>query len=261
MTSISKSVHSLSEYLKSDSDLYSDKCAEILERFCTNQVAIPKTPSIKHESNTKDKSWALKGAMCVFRHADRTPKMKLKFNIKGAWPWSKPFISLLQGRQDEIILREDEQLRYIEAAADEAMAIEGADTDMLNSLKKILNKKIGVSGTKAQLKPSFGEDGHCEKLNIIVKWGGEFTHAGRYQSRDLGENFRKDYAILNKSLLKNATICSSSEYVSSYRILLAFVTDAMLARADAEPLRRPRFSEVPSWISRPLLVTRRHLTA
>lgn len=151
--------------------------------------------------------------MCVFRHADRTPKMKLKFNIKGAWSWSEPFIRLLQGRRDEIILREDEQLRYIETAADEAFAIEGADVEMLNSLKKILNKKIGVSGTKAQLKPSFDKEGHCEKLNIIVKWGGEFTHAGRYQSRDLGENFRKDYAILNKSLLKNATICSSSECV------------------------------------------------
>lgn len=189
---------------------YSDKCAEILERFCTNQVPVPKTPSVKSESTTKDKAWALKGAMCVFRHADRTPKMKLKFNIKGAWAWSEPFIRLLQGRQDEIILREDEQLRYIETAADEALAIEGADVDMLNSLKKILSKKIGISGTKAQLKPSF-KDGHCEKLNIIVKWGGEFTHAGRYQSRDLGENMRKDYAILNKSILKDATICSSSE--------------------------------------------------
>jgi hypothetical protein len=65
-------------------------------------------------------------------------------------------------------------------------------------LKKILDKKIGVAGTKAQLKPTFGPDNKCEKLNIIVKWGGEFTHAGRYQSRDLGENMRKDYNILNK---------------------------------------------------------------
>lgn len=53
-------------------DAYYDKCAEILERFCTNQIAIyPKTPSNKE---VKDKSWALKGAVCVFRHADRTPK-------------------------------------------------------------------------------------------------------------------------------------------------------------------------------------------
>jgi len=128
--------------------------------------------------------------------------VKLKFNVKGSWGWSKPFIDLLQGRQDEIILRADEQLKYIADAADAALKLEGADKEMLESLKKILEKKIGIAGTKAQLKPSFStnEDGEsvCEKLNIIVKWGGEFTHAGRYQSRDLGENMRKDYAILNK---------------------------------------------------------------
>ena len=55
-------------------DFYYDKCAEILERFCTHQVSIPKTPVTKSEPNNKDKSWAIKGAVCVFRHADRTPK-------------------------------------------------------------------------------------------------------------------------------------------------------------------------------------------
>ena len=219
----------------------SDKCAEILERFCTNQIAIPKTPATakSEQPPSRDKSWALKGSVCVFRHADRTPKMKLKFNIKGSWSWSEPFIDLLQGRQDEIILRADEQLQYIADAADKALTFDGADVALLESLKKILGKKIGVSGTKAQLKPSFSSEGDgskCEKLNIIVKWGGEFTHAGRYQSRDLGENMRKDYDILNKyvsttvstclgsrkglrrvvpclcrSLLKNSSICSSSE--------------------------------------------------
>jgi inositol hexakisphosphate/diphosphoinositol-pentakisphosphate kinase len=82
--------------------------------------------------------------------------MKLKFNIKGAWPWSKPFIQLLQGRQDEIILREEEQLRFIETAANEALLLEGADIEMLNSMKKILDKKIGVSGTKAQYNRQVG---------------------------------------------------------------------------------------------------------
>jgi hypothetical protein len=124
--------------------------------------------------------------------------VKLKFNIKGSWSWSEPFINLLQGRKDEIILRADEQLRYIVEAADAALEMEESDKDMLLSLKKILDNKIGVPGTKAQLKPTFADDDTCEKLNIIVKWGGEFTHAGRYQSRDLGENMRKDYAILNK---------------------------------------------------------------
>ncbi|KAL7008777.1 inositol hexakisphosphate and diphosphoinositol-pentakisphosphate kinase [Cystobasidiomycetes sp. EMM_F5] len=196
-------------------DFYYDKCAEILERFCTDQSARPKpmkTPSQARvaEPNAKDKSWVLKGAVSTFRHADRTPKMKLKFNIKGSWSWSAPFIDLLQGRRDEIILRADEQLQFIADAAKEAMQHPEADQEMLASLNKILQAKIGVAGTKAQLKPTFHGD-KCEKLNIIVKWGGEFTHAGRYQSRDLGANMREDYAILNPSLLDNLSICSSSE--------------------------------------------------
>lgn len=202
-------------------DFYYDKCAEILERFCTDQSARPKpmkTPSQARvaEPNAKDKSWVLKGAVSTFRHADRTPKskqsgllglsllktwmmcsaVKLKFNIKGSWSWSAPFIDLLQGRRDEIILRADEQLQFIADAAKEAMQHPEADQEMLASLNKILQAKIGVAGTKAQLKPTFHGD-KCEKLNIIVKWGGEFTHAGRYQSRDLGANMREDYAILN----------------------------------------------------------------
>lgn len=175
--------------------------------------------------------------------------MKIKFNVKGGWKWASPFIDLLQGRRDEIILRADEQLKYIADAADKASQIEGCDAEMLKSMMKILNLKIGLPGTKAQLKPTFDADGQCEKLNIIVKWGGEvslfsirshpcmvqevdaascssmsinetddvyhllpqFTHSGRYQSRDIGENMRKDLTIMNKAILKNVSISSSSE--------------------------------------------------
>lgn len=99
--------------------------------------------------------------------------MKLKFAFKGKDAWSLPFIDLLQGRKDEIILRQPEQLRYITDAATQALELPDADVDKLNQLMRILDSKVGTAGTKAQIKPSFDAEGECEKVQLIVKWGGE----------------------------------------------------------------------------------------
>lgn len=98
---------------------------------------------------------------------------KLKFNFKGKDSWTKPFITLLQGRTTEIILRDPDQLQYIADAAEEAAGLPGSDQEQLEQLKKIIEKKKGANGTKAQLKPAFKEDGTCEKVAVVVKWGGE----------------------------------------------------------------------------------------
>ncbi|KAL8293687.1 hypothetical protein RQP46_000388 [Phenoliferia psychrophenolica] len=193
-------------------DFYYDKCAEILGKFCERKMpSIPKAPSTPGSESPREKSWRIKSTICVARHGDRTPKCKLKFNFKGKDPWSEPFITLLQGRTNEIILRDPDQLQFIADAAEEAMLIPGSDAEQLEQLKKIIEKKKGSNGTKAQLKPAFSEDGSCEKVAVVVKWGGEFTHSARYQARDLGENMRKDYTILNKALLDHTHLYTSSE--------------------------------------------------
>ena len=99
--------------------------------------------------------------------------MKLKFNFKGSLPWCEPFIDLLQGRKDEIILRQHAQLQYIADAADRALQLPDCDQEKLDQLKKILEKKMGFSGTKAQIKPSFNDEGECDKVHLVIKWGGE----------------------------------------------------------------------------------------
>jgi hypothetical protein len=209
--------------------------------------------------------------------------MKLKFSFPAKEAWSQPFLRLLRGHREEIILRDPRQLQFIIAAAEESGAVEGVSQETLlklEQLKEALGKKMGLPGTKAQLKPSFrkdkkegkddkqdtegkqgkegkedkkekkekvkekvkkdkkdeeagsdeedeavraakvqdwlsrtpsatatgekadadtatlrGGDGMIpeglEKMQLVVKWGGESTHSARYQARDLGDAFKK----------------------------------------------------------------------
>ncbi|TNY19464.1 inositol pyrophosphate synthase [Rhodotorula diobovata] len=149
-----------------------DKCAEILTNFCLRKMpSLPKPVAVQPDK-PREKSWTLKSTICVARHGDRTPKCKLKFKFKGKDSWTAPFLTLLQGRTTEIILRDPEQLQYIADAAEQAAVLPGADLDMCEQLRKIIDKKKSTTGTKAQLKPSFAGD-TCEQLAVIVKWGGE----------------------------------------------------------------------------------------
>ncbi|KAI1324011.1 hypothetical protein F5Y16DRAFT_324501 [Xylariaceae sp. FL0255] len=50
-----------------------------------------------------------------------------------------------------------------------------------------------------------------DKLQLIVKWGGEPTHSARYQAQELGQNLRNDYLLLNREILDEVHVFSSSE--------------------------------------------------
>ncbi|KAG0339568.1 hypothetical protein BG004_006764 [Podila humilis] len=191
---------------------YYNNCASILQDvFLRNAQQRKLSEVVFPKELSAETSWRLKAFVSVFRHADRTPKQKMKFSFSSA-----PFRELLNGGGEEVIIRQARDLKLVSAAAEQAMKQGLEDTNKLMLLKNILDKKSNLPGTKVQVKPSVtkSEDGKAQKvkLKIIVKWGGEqFTHAAKYQSRDLGDNLRKDLMIMNKNVLDDVKIYTSSE--------------------------------------------------
>ena len=226
-----------------------------------NAVAPAPEPASKH-------SWKLKGMVSVIRHADRTPKQKYKFTFH-----TQPFVELLKGHQEEVLLKGEAALNSVLKAARVALQEGIEDPEKLNLLRTSLTRKGAWTGTKVQIKPMFRKrrpeevteirreveesaspeslieaqqlskeveegQGHqsnshgrsnssagttlsrfsaaendlvVDKLQLVVKWGGEPTHSARYQSQDLGENMRADLLLMNKEALDNVRVFTSSE--------------------------------------------------
>ncbi|TFK55682.1 hypothetical protein OE88DRAFT_1731344 [Heliocybe sulcata] len=211
---------------------YYDKATEILAGLCLSVSPSPSRALVTESTAQESSTWLLKANVTVFRHADRTPKQKLKFNFPIGEPWTQPFVRLLNGETEEIILREKEQLTLIATAIEEAKALGavGEDLTKLTQLNNALFSKIEFPGTKAQLKPVYskkqaGQTRSLTKLTLVFKWGGEFTHSARYQSRDLGENMKKDISIMNKEVLNNIYTSSERRVVASAEIFAAALLD------------------------------------
>ncbi|KAI8636457.1 histidine phosphatase superfamily-domain-containing protein [Parasitella parasitica] len=190
-------------------DHYYDQCAKLLsESFLRSVQRRPSTTihDIPQEI-LPENSWRLKGYAAVFRHGDRTPKNKHKISLV-----AQPFIDLLEGSTQEVVFRQKHQLQLVTDAIDRCLVEKLEDKNKLLALKEILERKSELPGTKVQVKPIFDKESNLlKKLQVNVKWGGEFTHAGLHQSRDLGENLRKDMKILNKHITEDIKIWSSSE--------------------------------------------------
>ncbi|OSX60167.1 hypothetical protein POSPLADRAFT_1066571 [Postia placenta MAD-698-R-SB12] len=225
---------------------YYDKAAEILAASCIHASASAERPLSAAEATIEESpTWLLKANVTVFRHADRTPKQKLKFSFPIGESWTEPFVQLLNGEKEEIILRERVQLSRIQTAVEEAKGLGAGGDDLakLTQLSNALISKIELPGTKAQLKPVYtkkqaGQARKLTKLTLVFKWGGEFTHSARYQSRDLGENMKKDISIMNKEVLKNVKIYTSSErrVIASAEIFAAALFET---QRDTYPMSAP----------------------
>jgi len=234
-----------------------DEVIEDVETLSPEEQANVQPPASKAQ-------WKLKGVVSVIRHADRTPKQKFKYTFH-----TKPFVDLLKGHQEEVLLIGDAALHSVSEAVKQAMREGIEDPKKLRELQICLNKKGGWAGTKVQIKPMFRKrrkeemfpgipsqeivegsvaeppsspsaekEGTVEKakgrsdsmsgmtlsrisaaennlildkLQLIIKWGGEPTHSARYQAQDLGTNFRKDLLLMNREVLDDVAVFSSSE--------------------------------------------------
>lgn len=191
-----------------DNNSYYDSCARILRETFIQAKKIMNVqnrnlPAIQEEKTQK---WVFKGLVTVIRHADRTPKQKFKHSFT-----SPIFISLLKGHKEEVVIRNISDLKIVLQALKIAEEENAEDPAKLLVLSNALEKKLEFPGTKIQLKPILNSDNEVEKVQFILKWGGEPTHSARYQARDLGEQMRQDFDLLNKSILHNIKIFSSSE--------------------------------------------------
>lgn len=192
-------------FVKDNTDYY-DKCAEILRNMFVEakkkRDMIPASGPLEE----KKQKWVFKGFVCVVRHADRTPKQKFKYSFR-----SKIFLSLLKGITEEVIIREVRDLKVILQTVRMAQRQNLENAEKLDQLGTALEKKMYFPGTKVQLKPSLDENDNIEKVQLILKWGGEPTHSARYQATDLGEQFRQDIQLLNPKALEDVQVYTSSE--------------------------------------------------
>jgi inositol hexakisphosphate/diphosphoinositol-pentakisphosphate kinase len=244
-------------------------------------------------------TWKLKGMVSVIRHADRTPKQKYKFTFH-----TKPFIELLKGHDEEVLLIGEAALDSVIAATDVAMREDIESREKLRTLRNVLAKKGGWTGTKVQIKPMFRKRKPEElrptdvppvssvlapikpvetalesnpeqvvddlsmgrsptrhdsisgvtlsritaaenslvldKLQLIVKWGGEPTHSARYQAQELGENMRNDLLLMNREVLDEVHVFSSSErrVTTSAQIWASSFTDQKDLPSDFITIRK-----------------------
>ncbi|KAL6451135.1 VIP1 Inositol hexakisphosphate and diphosphoinositol-pentakisphosphate kinase [Candida maltosa Xu316] len=198
-----------------DSSEYYESCAKILrglfiEAKKSRDLLSKKIPKTLNPSQFEQKGqkWVLKGMVNVVRHADRTPKQKFKYSFR-----SPLFISLLKGHREEVIIRAVPDLQVVLETVKVAEAKGLEDLNKLKQLRVALEKKMNFPGTKIQLKPTLNSEDQeiVEKVQLILKWGGEPTHSAKHQATDVGEQMRQKLQLLNREALDNVKVYTSSE--------------------------------------------------
>lgn len=206
-----------------NSSKYYDDCAKILGNMVLRELAptfhIPWAIPFQLDDppivpTTFGKMMELRCVVAVIRHGDRTPKQKMKMEVRH--PKFFELFAKYDGYKDgHIKLKKPKQLQEVLDIARALLAeIEQNRADpeteekkgKLEQLKSVLEMYGHFSGInrKVQLKyqpqgwkrRSSSEEGDSPKepsLVLILKWGGELTPAGRIQAEELGRIFRCMY--------------------------------------------------------------------
>ncbi|XP_055685097.1 inositol hexakisphosphate and diphosphoinositol-pentakisphosphate kinase isoform X16 [Lutzomyia longipalpis] len=205
-----------------NSNKYYDDCAKILGnmilRELTPTLHIPWSVPFQLDDppivpTTFGKMMELRCVVAVIRHGDRTPKQKMKVEVRH--PKFFEIFEKYDGyKHGHVKLKRPKQLQEILDIARYLLAeiqTKAADAEVeekqgkLEQLKSVLEMYGHFSGInrKVQMKyqpkgrprgSSSDDDAPKEpSLVLILKWGGELTPAGRVQAEELGRIFRCMY--------------------------------------------------------------------
>ncbi|VDO03575.1 unnamed protein product [Rodentolepis nana] len=154
----------------------------------------------------------LRCVIAVFRHGDRTPKQKMKMDVR-----DERFFALFHkyagGRTNELKLKKPTQLQEVlDIVRDILDDIESGKSKNLEEkkgkfeqLRYVLEMYGSFSGINRKIQLKYQPHGrqsdskkkkeNCNEpcLLLVVKWGGELTAAGRQQAEQLGRAFRCIY--------------------------------------------------------------------
>uniref|UniRef100_A0A1B6DZ01 Inositol hexakisphosphate and diphosphoinositol-pentakisphosphate kinase n=1 Tax=Clastoptera arizonana TaxID=38151 RepID=A0A1B6DZ01_9HEMI len=208
-----------------NSNKYYDDCAKILGNMILRELAptlhIPWSVPFQLDDppivpTTFGKMMELRCVVGVIRHGDRTPKQKMKVEVRH--PKFFEIFEKYGGRTDgHVKLKRPKQLQEILDIARSLLSeIEQREADpeieekqgKLEQLKSVLemyghfsgiNRKVQMKyQPKGRPRGSSSDDGKGNmpkepSLVLILKWGGELTPAGRVQAEELGRIFRCMY--------------------------------------------------------------------
>ncbi|KAG7307477.1 hypothetical protein JYU34_007674 [Plutella xylostella] len=213
-----------------NSNKYYDDCAKILGNMILRELAptlhIPWSVPFQLDDppivpTTFGKMMELRCVVAVIRHGDRTPKQKMKVEVRH--PRFFEIFEKYDGfKRGHVKLKKPKQLQEILDIARALLAdihTHHADPEIeekqgkLEQLKSVLEMYGHFSGInrKVQMKyqprgrprGSSSDDGNPPPANVdgtgepslvlILKWGGELTPAGRVQAEELGRMFRCMY--------------------------------------------------------------------
>ncbi|XP_036451499.1 inositol hexakisphosphate and diphosphoinositol-pentakisphosphate kinase 2 isoform X1 [Colossoma macropomum] len=201
---------------------YYDDCAKILGNIVMRELApqfqIPWSIPLEAEDipivpTTSGTMMELRCVIAVIRHGDRTPKQKMKMEVR-----HQRFFDLFEKyegyKSGKIKLKKPKQLQEVLDIARQLLVELGQNNDTeieeskakLEQLKTVLEMYGHFSGINRKVQLTYLPHG-CPKtsseeedmrrddpsLLLVLKWGGELTPAGRVQAEELGRAFRCMY--------------------------------------------------------------------
>ncbi|XP_033226469.1 inositol hexakisphosphate and diphosphoinositol-pentakisphosphate kinase 2 [Belonocnema kinseyi] len=210
-----------------NSNKYYDDCAKILGNMILRELAptlhIPWSVPFQLDDppivpTTFGKMMELRCVVAVIRHGDRTPKQKMKVEVRHP-KFFEIFAKYDGYKHGHVKLKRPKQLQEIldtarsllaeiqHRAAGPELEEKQGKLEQLKSVLEIIQKYGHFSGInrKVQMKyqprgrprGSSSDDGSDRlgepSLVLILKWGGELTPAGRIQAEELGRIFRCMY--------------------------------------------------------------------